>query len=68
MAKYIKANIPSIDKFPEIGLTKFALAMPVEYKCDDPVKSYRDYYMSPEKQKIASWNKKRQKPYWYNKT
>ena len=42
--------------------------MPVEYKCDDPVKSYRDYYMSPEKQKIASWNKKRQKPYWYNKT
>ncbi len=67
MAKYIKANIPSIDKFPEIGLTKFALAMPIEYKCDDPVKSYRDYYMSPEKQKIASWNKKRQKPIWYNK-
>ena len=34
--------------------------MPVEHKCDDPVKSYRDYYMSDDTE-IASWNKKRKK-------
>jgi hypothetical protein len=31
----------------------------------DPVESYRNYYMSEEKQKIASWKKKREKPFWY---
>ena len=65
MAEFLKSKIPHADKFPEKGLTKFALAMPEEYKCDDPVKSYRDYYMSPDKQKIASWKKKRDKPDWY---
>jgi len=47
------------------GLTAFALAMPDEYKSDDAVESYRRYYMSPEKQRIASWNKKRERPEWY---
>jgi hypothetical protein len=47
------------------GLTPFALAMPDEYKSDDVVDSYRRYYMSPEKQRIASWNKKRERPDWY---
>ena len=47
------------------GLTPFALAMPDEYKSDDAVESYRRYYMSPEKQRIASWNKKRERPEWY---
>jgi len=67
MAEYLKEKIPAETKFPEKGLTKFALAMPDEYKCEDPVKAYRDYYMSPEKQKIASWNKKRSMPEWYIK-
>ena len=58
-------GIPSDDKFEEEGLTPFALAMPVEYKTEDPVESYRNYYMSEEKQKIASWNKRRGKPSWY---
>lgn len=61
----LKENIPSDDKFEELNLTPFALAMPVEYKLDDPVESYRNYYMSKEKQRIASWNKKRNKPDWY---
>lgn len=61
----LRANIPSDDKFEEEGLTKFALAMPEIYKSDDPILSYRNYYMSEEKQKIASWNKKREKPDWY---
>lgn len=57
--------MPSDDKFEAEGLTPFALAMPVEFKTEDPVESYRNYYMSEEKQKIATWKKLREKPYWY---
>jgi hypothetical protein len=63
IAQILRDNIPMT--FPEIGLTRFALAMPDVYKTDDPVESYRNYYMSEEKQKIASWKKKRTKPDWY---
>jgi hypothetical protein len=65
MSLILRENIPSDDKFEAEGLTTFALAMPVEYKTEDPVESYRNYYMSVEKQKIASWKKKREKPEWY---
>ena len=65
MALYLCEHIPPDDKFTEKGLTPFALAMPDKYKTDDPVLSYRNYYMSAEKQKIASWNKNRGKPHWY---
>ena len=61
----LRENIPSHDKFEEKELTPFALAMPEQYKMSDPVESYRNYYMSEEKQKIASWKKKREKPFWY---
>ena len=61
----LRENIPSDDKFENKGLTPFALAMPDKYKTTDPVESYRNYYMSEEKQKIASWKKKREKPEWY---
>jgi hypothetical protein len=64
VAEYLRKYAPKADKFPNIGLTRFALAMPIDYKSDDPVESYRIYYQSPEKQKIASW-KKREKPSWY---
>jgi len=64
VAKYLREYCPSSDKFPSKGLTKFALAMPVECKQNDPVESYRIYYQTPDKQKIASW-KKRGKPHWY---
>ena len=64
-AMILRENIPADDKFEVSGLTPFALAMPDEYKSDDAVESYRRYYMSPEKQRIASWNKKRAKPEWY---
>ena len=66
IAQILRNHIPSEDKFEEKGLTPFALAMPEKYKTDDPVVSYRNYYMSEEKQKIASWKKKRGKPVWYN--
>ena len=61
----LRENIPYRSKFPLNGLTPFALAMPDQYKMDDPILSYRNYYMSQEKQKIASWKKKREKPHWY---
>jgi hypothetical protein len=57
----LRENIPSDDKFEAEGLTTFALAMPLEYKTEDPVESYRNYYMSDEKQKIATWKKKRER-------
>lgn len=68
MAMILKANMPSDDKFETDGLTQFALAMPEQYKSSDPVESYRNYYMSEEKQKIASWNKRREKPEWYRRS
>ena len=64
VATFLKEFAPSADKFPNTGLTPFALAMPVECKCDDPIESYRKYYQTADKQKIASW-KKRGKPEWY---
>jgi len=64
VANFLQLYAPSADKFPFTGLTPFALAMPVECKCDDPIESYRKYYQSENKQKIASW-KKRGKPEWY---
>lgn len=54
---YIKQNIPTNH------LTKFRLAMPDKYKCEDPIKSYRDYYVY-EKNKFASW-KRREVPEWW---
>jgi hypothetical protein len=68
VAQLLRENIPRDSSFDEIGLTPFALAMPDMYKTrdGDAVTAYRNYYMSPEKQRIASW-KKREKPTWYRK-
>lgn len=68
IAQLLKQNIPEDDKFESVGLTNFALAMPDIYKTDDAVISYRNYYMSEEKQRIASWKKKRERPDWYTFT
>jgi hypothetical protein len=57
--------MPSDDSFSQQGLTPFALAMPEEYKSENPVESYRNYYMSADKQRIATWKKGREKPDWY---
>lgn len=64
VAKYLRQYSPSADKFPSIGLTPFAQAMPVECKSDDAVEAYRKYYQTADKQRIASW-KNRNPPYWY---
>ncbi len=60
IAKWLKENPPS--QFPESGLTPFALAMPDEYKTEDPVESYRAYYRS--KVDFATW-KRRDMPNWF---
>ena len=70
VAQILRANIPADDKFPcpeSEGVTPFALAMPDQYKDpeNDAVKSYRAYYMSPEKRRIASWTKRRSAPAWW---
>jgi hypothetical protein len=41
-------------KLKSIGLTKFKLAMPEQYKCDDIIKSYQQYYIN-EKLRFCKW-------------
>jgi hypothetical protein len=72
VAQHLRAHIPANEKFPvdeASGITPFALAMPNEYKSPDgdAVASYRAYYMSPEKQKIATWKLPRSPPEWYER-
>ena len=52
----------TVPDLPDIPQTPFALAMPDQYKSDDPVQSYRDYY-SNEKYEIAWWTYRRP-PKW----
>lgn len=47
----------------DIGLTRFALAMPEVYKKDDPVLSYRLYYVCV-KLKICTWKHPAVEPTW----
>ena len=54
-------NTPNI---PKKNITKFAQAMPNKYKCEDPVKAYRSYYIG-EKSHLFSW-KHRGVPLWIN--
>ena len=49
---------------PENGLTPFRLAIPEVYKTNDPVESYRRYYIS-EKARFAKW-KTGNVPSWWN--
>jgi Pyrimidine dimer DNA glycosylase len=46
-------------------MTPFKLAMPDVYKTDDPVQSYRNYYIG-EKKSLFAW-KNRDIPYWIPK-
>ena len=70
VALLLRSHVPRDELFPcpRAGLTPFALAMPDEYKArnGNAVQSYRAYYMSPEKQRIAAWKKQRPAPEWYS--
>lgn len=52
-------NLPDIN---DIGLTPFALAMPDEYKVEDAVQSYRNYY-NGAKRHLFAW-RRREIPWW----
>lgn len=49
---------------PDLGLTPFVLAMPEQYRCDDPVRSYKNYYIH-EKSYFAKWHYRVNIPYWF---
>ena len=49
---------------PKIELTSFAQAMPEQYKNEDAVTAYRNYYIN-EKSRFAKW-KKGNIPEWYS--
>ena len=59
----------NLSKFPTSMATPLKLAMPDEFRTDNPVKSYRDYYSTKEKMrypkdKVPDWFLKRRKiPY-----
>lgn len=47
-----------LDSIPDIGLTPIKLAMPDQYKVDDPIQSYRNYYLA-EKIKDKYWTNRK---------
>lgn len=57
-------NLP-VPNIPDIGLTKFAQAMPDKYKTENTIEAYRNYYIG-DKQHIASW-KNRKTPDWFER-
>jgi len=63
-------KVPLLD-IPDVGFTKFALAMKVMKEChpeyydeENPVQSYRYFYMA-DKSNFASW-KSREQPFWWD--
>jgi hypothetical protein len=55
-------QVVDIPKIQDIGITKFAQAMPEQYKHTDTVIAYRNYYKH-EKRNIANW--KNGEPEWW---
>lgn len=56
-------NMPDPIYLPNKGWSTPALAMPDQYKTNDPVLSYRQYYLN-DKKDIATW-KRRGPPAWW---
>lgn len=52
------------DRLPDLGRTPLPLAMPDEYKCDNPVTAYRRYYIGA-KAGLARWTC-RPSPEWWD--
>jgi hypothetical protein len=56
--KVIEWCIKNKPKISSLGLTKFAQAMPDEYKDKNPVKAYRNYYINEKKSFLRYTNSK----------
>ena len=59
-------NTTSLDLYTSITLP--ALAMPDEYKHNDPVQAYRNYYLNHKRHTIDMRWTKRNPPEWWSKT
>lgn len=57
-------NLPMPTRMEHHGLTTPALAMPDERKQEDPVASYRDYYLN-EKAGIATYTRREPPDWWW---
>jgi len=55
------------ERFPSIERTPFAQAMPDEYKQENAVEAYRNYYIY-EKKRFAKWEKGTPAPSWWKLT
>lgn len=65
--EYEKFRVPLMRIPPTVfggEQTPFALAMPDQYKCDDPVESYRAYFRG-EKRHYAKWYGNQVPKWWY---
>jgi hypothetical protein len=60
-AHYLELPPPALDF---IGYTTPPQCMPDEYKCDDVVLAYQNYYIC-DKSRFAVWNKARPAPDWW---
>jgi hypothetical protein len=56
-------DLPVPELLPRIGVTKFVTAMPAACILDDPIASYRNYYIR-EKASLAKWTRTRV-PAWF---
>lgn len=56
------ANLPTNIPYQS---TIIPLAMPDEYKCDDPIKSYRKYYQSKQNDMKMTWKETRTPDWFY---
>lgn len=61
--KLVKSLIDPADNIPEGGWIDPPQCMPMQYKCDDTVQAYRNYYIG-EKASFARWTK-RNIPSWF---
>jgi len=64
--KHIQTLAENLPPIEDIGFTPPEQAMPDEYRNEDPVMAYRNYY-NGDKRKLHSW-KKRQIPSWITET
>ena len=53
-----------IGVFPKTDNTKFVLAMPDKYKCDDPIIAYKNYIIHEKVKKFKFYYTKRNPPSW----
>lgn len=63
---FIKHNLNFIERLLDINNKSidFVMVMPDEYKDEDVVRAYRQYYIH-EKCDFAKWANKREQPYWW---